>query len=358
MKHEDQTLARREAARRILLGDPADLAATVEAHWPPLTRTDLARCAKSIRRAVLLIDTPTGSNAATRTRLGQMRYRVQELIQYIRQRTVRVANVATWQATTRNGQVVTFPLSDGPARTFKEIADGYEGGFEHALHDYITETLGPGDVFVDIGAHIGYASGFAATTGASVFALEVQRELIPLIEQLAILNGFDQLRVLHAGASSTPGLGMIQRMTPHPGFQVDTHEGEDLDAFPLSLVNDAVPMVTLDSTFADPRLLPTLVKVDVEGYELLVLEGAARIIDQARTVFVVEFHPHLVARQGKTAADLLALFPADRWSAKQMTETGMYPIDVADDIQPDPKDPNPKLVFEPHAAGPIEGGSP
>lgn len=347
MTQPDPALAHREAARRALLDDPANPGATVDAHWPPITRMDLARCAQSIRRSVLLLDTPAGADPAVRTRLAHIRYRVQELIQYVRQRTLRVANAKTWQATTRSGQTVQFPLADGPARVFKEIADGYEGGFEHALHDFVTETLRPGDVFVDIGAHIGYTSAFAATTGASVFALEVQRELIPLIEQLAIINGFDQLRVLHAGASSTPGLGMIQRMTPHPGFQMEAQDGGDLDSFPLSLVNDAVPMVTLDTIFADPRLLPTMVKVDVEGYELLVLEGAARIIAQARTIFAVEFHPHLVARQGRGAADLLAFFDKDRWIAKQMTEDGMYPIDQADDIRPDPKDPNPKLVFAP-----------
>ncbi|WP_084618973.1 FkbM family methyltransferase [Thalassobaculum salexigens] len=358
MTHEDPTLAHREAARRSLLSDPANPAATVDAHWPPITRADLARCAQSIQRSVLLLDTSAGADPAVRTRLAHIRYRVQQLIQYIRQRAMRVANANTWQATTRNGQPINFPLADGPARVFKEIAEGYEGGFEHALHDFVTDTLRPGDVFVDVGAHIGYTSAFASTTGASVFALEVQRELIPLIEQLAIINGFDQLRVLHAGASSTPGLGMIQRMTPHPGFQLEAQEGGELDTFPLSLVNDAVPLVTLDATFADDRLLPTMVKIDVEGHELPVLEGAARIIDLARTIFVVEFHPHLVARQGRDAADLLAFFAKDRWIAKQMTEEGMYPIDQAGDIRPDPKDPNPKLVFEPRPAGPARNASP
>lgn len=350
MTPEDRTLAHREAARRNLLLNPADPGATLASYWPPITRVDLARCAQFIRRAALLMDTPSGVDPTLRSRLSHMRYRVQELIQYIRQRTLRVGNTKSWQATTRSGQVVKFPLFEGPARLFKEIAEGYEGGFEHALHDFITETLRPGDVFVDVGAHIGYASGFAATTGASVFALEVQRELIPLIEQLAIMNGFDQLRVLHAGASSTPGLGMIQRMNPHPGFQVETQEGASLDAYPLSLVNDAVPMVTLDTIFADDRLLPTMVKIDVEGYELLVLEGSARLIDQARTIFAVEFHPHLVERQGKNATDLLAYFDKDRWVAKQMTEDGMFAIEAAADIRPDPKDPNPKIVFEPRSA--------
>lgn len=347
MTPEDPTLAHRNAARQSLLRDPANAAATVDAHWPPITRNDLARCAQSIRRAVLLLDTPSGLDPVLRTRLAHMRYRVQELIQYIRQRTLRAANVATWQVTTRAGQVVNFPLIDGPARVFKEITDGYEGGFEHALHDFVTARLRPGDVFVDVGAHIGYTSAFAAAAGASVFSIEIQRELIPLIEQLAVLNGFDQMRVLHAGASSEPGLGMIRRMTPHPGFQVEVQEGAELDSFPLSLVNDAVLLITLDSTFADDRLLPTMVKIDVEGHELLVLEGATRIIDRARTVFIIEFHPHLVARHGRGAVDLLALFPKDRWVAWQMTEEGMFPIEGAEDIQPDPKDPNPKLVFEP-----------
>src|SRR3546814_17918314 len=82
------------------------------------------------------------------------------------------------------------------------MADKHGGAdYERALIEFVVPRLRPGDVFVDVGAHVGYVSAFAATTGAAVFAIEIQRELIPLIEQLAALNQFDLLRALHDGAS-------------------------------------------------------------------------------------------------------------------------------------------------------------
>src|SRR3546814_1456025 len=93
--------------------------------------------------------------------------------------------------------------------------------YERALIEFIVPRLQPGDVFVDVGAHVGYVSAFAATTGAAVFAIEIQRELIPLIEQLAALNQFDLLRALHAGASRRPGLSMLERVDVTPGGQIE-----------------------------------------------------------------------------------------------------------------------------------------
>src|SRR3546814_19537666 len=81
--------------------------------------------------------------------------------------------------------------------------------YERALIEFIVPRLQPGDVFVDVGAHVGYVSAFAAPTGAAVFAIEIQRELIPLLEQLAALDQFDLLRAPQAGASRPTGMSLI-----------------------------------------------------------------------------------------------------------------------------------------------------
>ena len=118
---------------------------------------------------------------------------------------------------------------------------------------------------------------------------------------------------------------------------------------PCSIVDDFVPMMALDDAFLEPGLLPKLLKIDVEGHEIDVLDGAARIIDAARTTFVVEFHPHLVKHFRRAADDLLKPFDPTRWAMYQLTDDGLRPIAGMDDVLPDPRDPNPKLVFEPRA---------
>src|SRR3546814_15832225 len=91
---------------------------------------------------------------------------------------------STWSLPAPNGRVIHFPAADPGAVAFKEMADKHGGAdYERALIEFVVPRLRPGDVFVDVGAHVGYVSAFAATTGAAVFAIEIQRELIPLIEQ-------------------------------------------------------------------------------------------------------------------------------------------------------------------------------
>lgn len=345
----------RNGLRQRLVVEPADPAATMDAEWPPRTRSELARCARAIRRAMLLLESLPVADKPLASLLLRRRYWLNELLKHIRYRAGQYPAAETWSVQTRSGQSIRLPLIDGPARAFREIAAGYEGGFEHALHDYVTGHLRAGDVFVDVGAHVGYTSAFAASTGASVFAIEMQRDLIPLIERLALLNGFDRLRVLHAGASAAPGLAALERMLPHPGYQLSNRRPDDaVDPSPASIINDFVPLVTLDDLFGREALLPAMVKIDVEGHELSVLEGSRRIIAEARTTFIVEFHPHIVAALGRSADQLFALFPGDRWEWWQLTDIALHPLAGPAAIQADPRDPNPKLVFRP-AAVPADG---
>ncbi|HMF56942.1 MAG TPA: FkbM family methyltransferase [Pyrinomonadaceae bacterium] len=66
--------------------------------------------------------------------------------------------------------------------------------------------------------------------------------------------------------------------------------------------------VTLDSVFAGKRC--DLIKIDVEGYEEQVLQGASALLDDKarspRAIFI-EVHPHLWSPVGTTSESLIAL---------------------------------------------------
>ena len=46
-------------------------------------------------------------------------------------------------------------------------------------------------------------------------------------------------------------------------------------------------------------------------------------------------------------SELVAPFANEGWKWSQLTDDGLLAISSMDDIRPDPRDPNPKLVFEP-----------
>lgn len=331
----------RDAARRHAVERPSDLHAVLAGGWPPCSRDELAILARTLRRGRLVDNNLVAAYFMNR---------VTRAIKALQQRMARYGKTTSWSKTAPNGIEVRFPLNDQSSLQFKQMVDGYDQLYEKALIGFVTGRLGPGDVFVDVGANVGYISGFASTTGAAVFALEIQRDLLPLIEQMATINGFDLLRVLHVGGSTRSGLSMMPRFEGNPATQLDGQTTRFTRNEPHSVVDDFVPMMALDDAFLDPQLLPKLVKIDVEGHEIGVLEGARRIIAAGRTGFVVEFHPHLVALYQRTADDLLALFDPAAWSMFQLDDDGLRPITGVDDIRPDPRDPNPKLVFEPLTA--------
>ncbi|GHD50960.1 hypothetical protein GCM10017083_24840 [Thalassobaculum fulvum] len=328
----------RAEAQRHAVQDPGDIGAFLAAQWPPYSRESLTALAQTLR-----IGKVEPHNIAA----GYFARRTNRVAQAINNRMARYGKTNVWSVKAPNGREIMFPINDYSSIEFKKMVDKYDGLYEKTLIEFISARLEPGDVFIDVGANVGYISAFAAATGAVVFALEIQRDLLPLLEQMATINSFDLIRVLHVGGSARSGLSMMPRIEANPGTQLEGQTVRINRQEPRSIVDDFVPMLALDDAFLDPALLPKLVKVDVEGHEISVLEGARRIIEAGRTTFVVEYHPHLIAQYRRRPAELIAPFDPARWSFSQLTDDGLRAISGMNDIRPDPRDPNPKLVFEP-----------
>jgi len=333
------TIQTREQARMLAVLRPAEPNLLLMSVWPPQSEAGLGAAARMARAVAVLA--PGGQESwYVTTRIAHVR-------QYLKTRADRYGSPPTWTATTDTGREILMPLSEPPAIAFKGLVDEADGAYEKALVGYLRGKLGPASVFVDVGAHVGYVSAMAAATGASVFALEMQRELIPLIEQMIAINGLDLIRPINVGASATTGLSPVKRADASPGAQLEGALARQRSIDPRSLLDDLVPTVALDDLFDRDGLVPTMVKLDVEGHEIGVLDGAKKLIAGRRTIFVVEYHPHLVEQYGRTGAELFAHFPLRHWLAWQLDDQGLSRLSGVGDVVPDPNDPNPKLVFEP-----------
>jgi len=336
----------RTESRRRIVASPDDVHALLGSYWPPFSRAELMKIPDRLRRVVVL-GSVVGRLPGNVFSPQFLIHRVQETVKFLREQTERYSTTRTWSLTAPNGRTIKFPLTSASAITFKDMAGKYSPYYEKSLVDFLFDRLAPGDVFVDIGANVGYVSAFAAAAGAAVYAVEIQRPLIPLIEQMATVNGFDLVRPLHMGMSSGSGLSMIWRSGNHFGAGLEGETNRTISDAPNSIADDFVPMMALDDAFVGDSMLPKIVKVDVEGHEIDVIAGARRIIEQRRTTFVVEYHAHLIALYNRTPEELTAPFSGDGWKWSQLTDDGLLPITSMADIKPDPRDPNPKLVFEP-----------
>lgn len=64
-------------------------------------------------------------------------------------------------------------------------------------------------------------------------------------------------------------------------------------------------MATVDGEVERLGLTPSLVKVDVEGWELDVLRGAEEVLGRHRPVLLVSVHPDVLEQRGISVAEVL-----------------------------------------------------
>ena len=89
-----------------------------------------------------------------------------------------------------------------------------------------------------------------------------------------------------------------------------------------------VRTVSLDSYCAAAGVWPSLVKIDVEGAELMVLRGAAKVLDR-HPVLIVGTHPHWLPA-GQSVDQLLGLLTAAGYAVAGYRSTYCAGFEVGD----------------------------
>ena len=165
-----------------------------------------------------------------------------------------------------------------------------------------------GDLIYDVGAHIGtFAIPLALAAGENgrVIAIEADAESLALLRQNLVSLGL-QSRV-------TPRLGIAGgRDISYRRVGVARHSSATY--FVPDPKGVAMPVIALDD-LADRSIPPrrvAMIKIDVEGMELAVLQSAAKTIARDRPVLYVEISIAQMARYGVTLPEVAAfLAPYD-----------------------------------------------
>lgn len=180
-------------------------------------------------------------------------------------------------------------------------------GYEHAFDDALFSTLREGDCVWDVGANVGYYTkrfGAAVGSAGQVVAFEPFPDTI--VRLRANLEGIENCRLETIALGAEEGTISMQA------------GGDDLGATNRIVegAGEGVPIKirTGDSLVADGHLpVPTVLKIDVEGFELDVLLGMEELIANPRVrALFIEVHFGLLAERGtpKAPADIAALLTA------------------------------------------------
>lgn len=189
---------------------------------------------------------------------------------------------------------LSFLVPTGDTAVGRSIRN--HGEFARPELDFLLEhATGPEGSFVDVGANLGaIALPFAALRPAwRVAAVEAQRALSGVLAANALNNRQMNVHVFNAAAGSEPGL------VDFPAIPLSSAGNFGVVRFGLDAPTERIRMLTLD------ELAPAgteLIKIDVEGYEPEVLRGAARLLAERRTTWVVEASADPSARARTVAA--------------------------------------------------------
>ncbi|MDQ2639188.1 MAG: FkbM family methyltransferase [Pseudomonadota bacterium] len=169
------------------------------------------------------------------------------------------------------------------------------GQWEPYVTAYVRQSLRPGDIFIDVGANIGYftllAAGLVGNKG-SVHAIEASRRIFTRLQRNVDLNGYRHVRCIHAAASSAAGeLSLYLAPDDNDGHSTTVEALAHAEGMRLE---GTVAADTLMNLVGEEKLFSArLVKIDVEGAELSVLNAIFPVLERFSnaTEFLVELSP-------------------------------------------------------------------
>ncbi|MFE4174993.1 FkbM family methyltransferase [Streptomyces sp. NPDC056909] len=143
-------------------------------------------------------------------------------------------------------------------------------------------------IVLDVGAHVGYYAMIAALSNpkATVHAFE---PVPPIHARLAVnhrANGVGNLVLHQRGVSDEAGRADINIRFPLAGLLSTGSSLEEFAKPPAGAFTSRVQLVTLDETLGVTPV--DLIKIDVEGHEPSVLDGARHLIKRDRPVIILE----------------------------------------------------------------------
>jgi FkbM family methyltransferase len=187
--------------------------------------------------------------------------------------------------------------------------------------------------FIDVGANIGYftclMSKFAGPAG-KVLAVEPEPNNLKLLRQNISANNLKNVEVFPCAVGASEGSAML-------GLYKPSNRGRHSILDTTAKEQVKVPLRTLDEISSSSGASVqswSLLKIDVEGYEAFVIDGAKETLSRVEAL-VMEFSPALLKKSGADPAAILGLLSGHFTRIYRIAATDMARVAVDDCLESD-----------------------
>lgn len=196
----------------------------------------------------------------------------------------------------KEGVAFSFWIADPCAKRWYDRRGEGDAWLEMAfIRDHV---IRPGDVVFDCGAHHGYASILFSRwvgEGGTVYAFEPAPSNVAVIEKNVQLNALNNVKIELSALGAKAGTALLSKES---NAQIRPGSG-GID----------VPVVPIDDY---EHLNPTVLKIDVEGFELEVMRGARQVLARMPRL-AIEIHPEALSGYGGSVEELFESIDVDAY---------------------------------------------
>ena len=198
--------------------------------------------------------------------------------------------------------------------------------YEQETTIFLRKHLQKGQTVWDVGANIGYFSlEFARSVGSKgkVLSFEPHPEIFQVLQKNTIRNKYKNIRLFNQACGSLPGETKLFFSTENEGNH-KIIENQNSNNFALTEV------VTLSSFLNEYS--PSLIKMDIEGAELLALQGLGQENLKCLAIdFVIEYHPYEMSFFDIEGEQVLDFFMSSGYKFRNLAYPD-YPIISKEEI--------------------------
>jgi len=167
------------------------------------------------------------------------------------------------------------------------------GYYEKELGELLKKIIKPGEVFLDLGANIGYFSLLVANNSPSVkvISFEPVAGLFQNMNDNISLNNIKNISTVNAAVGEISGEGELFVSAPNNLGMSSFHQPEN-----YSGKKERVKIVTIDDWFKTSGLSKIdVIKLDIEGSELDALKGMKEMLQKDKPIVIVEVNPETLS---------------------------------------------------------------